>query len=274
MKSIMYQIKSQINQREYKICFSLLWFLSIGGFIVSCFSYYGRGYMQIRSAADEFLLVSTSSRAFTMVFTLIFPLIAATLCAGYRKKNEKNGDGLFSLLRMSKKKYILGNATAVVMITGLSILLVLVVNQLLCIIAFPINGYDNRFAMPQYMMAAGYDSTVLLDFWQIQNPYIYNLLYSVMISVLGGGMALLAYGICFVKKIEKMKSIQISIIIFALFALMMVAGQLLDIPVLSYLSFVETEHYTNLLNYFIFIIVVYGAGIALSIKGMKNYEYI
>ena len=87
-------------------------------------------------------------------------------------------------------------------------------------------------------------------------------------------MALLAYGICFVKKIEKMKSIQISIIIFALFALMMVAGQLLDIPVLSYLSFVETGHYTNLLNYFIFIIVVYGAGIALSIKGMKNYEYI
>ena len=274
MKSIMYQIKSQINQREYKICFSLLWFLSIGGFIVSCFSYYGRGYMQIRSAADEFLLVSTSSRAFTMVFTLIFPLLSATLCAGYRKKNEKNGDGLFSLLRMSKKKYIFGNAIAVVMITALSILLVLVVNQLLCIIAFPITGYDNRFAMPQYMMAAGYDSTVLLDFWQIQNPYIYNLLYSIMISVLGGGMALLAYGICFVKKIEKMKSIQISIIIFALFALMMVAGQLLDIPILSYLSFVETGHYTNLLSYFIFIIVVYGAGIALLIKGIKHYEYI
>lgn len=274
MKSLMYQIKSQMNQREFKICFSLLWFLSIGGFIVSCISYYHRGYMQIRSAADEFLLVSTSARAFTMIFTLIFPLIAAALCAGYRKKNEKNGDGLFSLIRMNKKKHILGNAIVVVVITVLSILLVLMINQLLCIIAFPISGFDNRFGIPQYIMAAEYDHKMLLDFWQIQNPYIYNLLYSIMISVLGGGMALLAYGICFVKKAEKMKAIQISIIIFALFALMMVVGQLLDIPVLSYLSFVETGHYTNILSYFIFTIVIYGAGIALSIKGMKKYEYI
>lgn len=274
MKSLMYQIKSQINQREFKICFLLLWILSLGGFSLGCIHCYHNGYMQIRSAADNFLIVSANSRVFTMIFTLLFPLIAATLCAGYRKKNEKKGDGLFSLLRMNKKKYIFGNALAVVIITVLSILLVLVVNQLLCIIAFPITGYDNRFGVPQYMLAATYDKKMLLDFWQIQNPYIYNLMYSVIISVLGGGIALLAYGICFMKKVEKLKAIQISIIIFALFALLMVVGQLLDISVLSYLSFVEVGHYTNLLSYFIFIIIIYGAGIALSIRGIKRYEYI
>lgn len=274
MKSVVYQMKSQINQREYKICFILLCFLSVGGFLLNCISYYGNSYMQIRSAADEFLLTSTSARAATMVFTLIFPLLAATLCAGYRKKNEKNGDGLFSLIRMSRKKYILGNALVVVLITSLSILFVLLINQLLCIVAFPIEGFDNRFGIPQYMMASEYDRKMLLDLWQIQNPYIYNLLYSVMISVLGGGISLLAYGMSFVKKAEKLKAIQISIIIFAFFALMMVTGQVLNISVLSYLSFVEVGHYTNLTSYFCFIIVIYGAGIALSIKGMKSYEYI
>ena len=272
--ALKYQIKAQMNQREFKICFSLLWLLSIGGFILGCIRCYHDEIMQIRSAADNFLLVSTSARSINMVFTLIFPLVAATLCAGYRKKNEKNGDGLFSMLRMSKTKYIVGNAIATVIITVLSILFVLVVNQLLCFTAFPINGYDNRFAAPQYAYFTVYDSKMLLDFWQIQNPYIYNALYSIMISILGGGIALLAYAVCFIKKTEKMKSIQISIMIFAAFALLVVAGQFLNIPILSYLTFVETAHQTNLFSYFLFLLVIYGAGIILIIKGTKNYEYI
>lgn len=230
--------------------------------------------MQVRSAADNFLLVSTGSRAVMMVFSLIFPLISATLCSGYRKNNEKKGDGLFSLLRMNKKQYVLGNAMVVVLMTIVSILFVLIMNQLLCCIAFPIEGFDNRFGIPVYAKAMEYNSNLLFDFWQIENPYVYNILYSVIISVLAGGIALLAYGLGICDKFEKLKAIHISIIVFVFFIFVMIAGQSVNIPMMSFLSYVEAGHSISLLSYLIFVSVIYVIGIALTVKGSKSYEYI
>lgn len=274
MKSFVFQLKSQINQRDFKITFALLCLMSIGAVLLNCIKAYGINYMRVRSAADNFLLCAPSSRAIMMIFSLLFPLIAATLGSGYRKNNEKKGDGLFSLLRMNRRQYIVGNAVAVVLITTVSILFILILNQLLCCIAFPIEGFDNRFGISVYAKAMTYDKNLLFDYWQINNPYVYNLLYSVIISVLAGGIALLTYGLELYDIFEKLKPIHISIIIFFFFIFIMIISHNLNIPLLSYLSYVEVNHNISFSSYLIFVSAIYVIGIALSLKGCNRYEYI
>lgn len=274
MKSLLFQIKSQLNQREFKVTFALLYVLSIGAVVWNCVKYYSVNYMEIRSAADNFLLVSTVSRPIKMIFTLVFPLLSATLYSGYRKNNEKNGNGLFSLLRMNRNKYIIGNAIVVTVMTFLSLFGALMLNQLLCCIAFPIDGYDNNFGIPQYALAMNYDKGLLLEFWQMQNPYIYNLLYALIVSILGSGIGLVAYGLGLVDKFEKIKAINISIVVFVFFILLMILGQFADIQMLSFLTYIETGHRVGLSEYLAFVLVIYAMGIVLTIKGSKKYEYI
>lgn len=274
MKSFIFHIKNQMNQREFKICFGILCLISFGGVVLNCTKYYHHSYMNIRSAADSFLLVSTSARAVTMIFSLIFPLIAATLCSGCRRNSEKKGVGLFSMMRMNRKEYVMGNAVSVIVLTITSILLVLMMNQLLCLITFPVVGYNNRFGTPEYVLPLEYDENLLFDFWQVQNPYIYNLIYAVVISIFGGGIALLTYGIQLFSFTEKLKPIQISILIFLFFICLTLLGQLMNIPVICYLSYVETAHYIGFTSYVVFIAMIYGLGIGLSIIGMKKYECI
>lgn len=274
MKGLIFQIKYQINQPEYKICFSMLLIFSLGGFLLCFTNSFGRDYMYIRSAAENFLLVATDARILEMVFALLFPLLAALLCAGCRRKSEVSGDGLNVILRMKKRSYVMGNACAVVILTFLSFAAVLTINQILCMVAFPVNGYDNRWGMPIYRLIMDYDSKKLFDIWTIQNPYIYNVLYSLIISILAGGIALLAYGLGLTRILKKVKTIQISVFVFVLFMLLFAMGEVSHIPMLSFTTFVETGHTVSFGQYLIFAGVIYLTGIILVIKGQKIYEYI
>jgi hypothetical protein len=119
-----------------------------------------------------------------------------------------------------------------------------------------------------------YDKNLLFDYWQINNPYVYNLLYSVIISVLAGGIALLTYGLELYDIFEKLKPIHISIIIFVFFIFIMIISHNLNIPLLSYLSYVEVNHNISFSSYLIFVSAIYVIGIALSLKGCNRYEYI
>lgn len=274
MKAVEIAIKNQINQLEYKVCFLVLMLLSLGAFGQSCMNYYHAGYMSVRSAADNFILASPGARAFAMTFSLLLPLIASTTCAGCRKKNDTVGNGMFLMLRMNKKEYLSGNAFAVMILTSLTVFLILFLNQVLCLVAFPIEGYHNRFGVPQYLLAIDYDKDFLFDFWQIQNPYIYNLLYSLIISILCGGIAIFTYGVCGLRITSKYKAAQVSVAIFIFFELLIVIGQLFDIPAISCLSYIEIAHRVSLQEYLGFVSVIYLSGFVMVIKEIRNYEYI
>ena len=273
MKTLRFHLKDQMNQIEFQACFGVLWILSLVSFLMNCLEYYESHYTLVRSAADSFMLVSTSSNSITKLFALLFPLICAVLCAGCRKKNESAHSTLFPLLRMNKKQYVLGGASSVFILTVGSFFLALCVNQILCFVAFPMQGFDNRWGTPIYMLASEYDSTALFDFWKIQNPYLYNVLYIFIISMLAGGIALLCYGLSFIKRFQKLQPIQLAVGVFALFMAFTVFGQGFSIPIIDFLSFVETGHVTTIAHYAIFAFVIYIVGIIFIVKGLKDYEY-
>lgn len=274
MKRISFFIKNQINRSEFKICFIILILLSISGVVMGYCQNYKKDLMFIRSAADNFLLASTYARVIEMLFALLFPLLAASLCAGYKKGSKKNEDCLFSLLRMNKKQFVYGNAVVVVVMTIMVFMFTLILNQLLCLLAFPLHGADNRWGQPRYELICSFNPEYLFDIWVIQNPYIYNILYIIIISILAGGIALLTYGLGYLKMLERLKPIQLSAIVFIGFIMLFVISQFIGISGISFLSYVETGHSVSLTQYCIFTCFIYLAGLVLTIKGKEVYEVI
>lgn len=218
MKVFQFYVRSMLNQLEFQICFGFMCLMSFGSFLWNCLTYYGKDYMQIRSGADVFFLTSTSSRIVTMIFSLIVPLIAMMLCAGYRKKGEKEGNNLFAFIRMGHRKYLIIGAIATIFVTIICFWMILGVNQILCRIVFPVIGRDNRWGLPMYLLPLNYNSKMFLDIWQVQNPYIYNIFYIFIIGILAGGISLVFYGASMLDIFKKMGLVQNAV--FSLFSLL------------------------------------------------------
>lgn len=274
MNSFRYRIKCYLEYSEFKITFGVLLLFSIAGMIFSLFHYYGSDYMYLRSAADNFFLVSTSTRIVRSIFVLLFPLLASMLCAGLLKGSIQKGNGLYTSLRMGKTDFIVGNASAVVVLTILSFTVIMLLNQIFCLIAFPLNAADNRWGTVEYAKFMQYDSNLLFDFWNIRNPYIYNLLYVLIISFLAGGIALVTYGMSFMSKCKKMSGVKISCMVYMFFLFLFVLGEFMKIDAISFTSYIEPAHSINIQSYFIYVGVIYLIGSIFTLKGYKEYEYI
>nr|WP_308649600.1 hypothetical protein [uncultured Agathobacter sp.] len=272
MKSINFFIKNQINRSEFKICFTLLNFLSVFGMIIGYMQNYKNDFMFLRSAADNFFLTSTDARVARMLFVFLFPLMAASFGTCYSGKNNKESNGFYALFRMNKKLFVYGNAVVVVCTAIVGFVIVLGLNQFMCILTYPLEGYDNRWGMAPYRLIESFQPDLLFDIWTIQNPYVYNILYILMISIMAGGIALLSYSLGFMKEIKKWNSIQLSAFVFAIFILLFVAGEFFQFPTISYLSYVEPGHSVNLMQYMIFIGSLYILGSILTIRGERTYE--
>lgn len=262
-------LKSQLNQAGFKICFGILVLLNLVGMLLGYVSNYQRDFMFVRSAADNFLLASTDSRVIRMLFGLLFPLLASSLCIGHQKEK-----GIFTMLRMSKRQYIYGNAVIVVSMTVSAFAMALGLNQLLCFAAFPLSGADNRWGMAEYALPQNVEPDCLFDVWSVQNPYLYNIFYILIISVLAGGIALLVYGLSYTKTFRRLRPVQLSAFVFVLFMAMFLFSELLHIPAMSVLAYIEQGHSVSVKEYMVFTGCVYAFGVALTIWGRKTYESI
>lgn len=270
MNYIAVLIKNQINRFEFKLCFAILFLLSIVGILTGYALNYQQDAVYVRSAADNFLMISTDTSVIRRLITFLFPLLAAALCAGYRSKNDE----LHMLLRMDRRQFVYGNAFVTVGLTMLAFTAVLIMNQLLCFVAFPISASDNVWGRIDYDLIRSYQPEYLYDFWSIQNPYIYNLLFIFNIGLMSGGIGLLTYGLGYVKALRQLKPILLAALVFILFISLFVLSEVIHIPLLSFLSYIEPGHQTGIVQCFSFIGCIYAAGLLLTVKGKKSYENI
>lgn len=178
------------------------------------------------------------------------------------------------MLRMDKKLYIYGNAFVTVVMVIISFITVLGINQLLCFVAFLLLGTNNRWRLTEYNLINSFQADLLFDMWSIQNPYIYNLLYIFIISILAGGIALLTHGLKYIKKLERFRPVQLSAFVFIIFTVLFVVSELLHIPTINFLAYTEPGHAVNIIQYAVFTVCIYAIGLFLTIRGNKTYEYI
>ena len=175
---------------------------------------------------------------------------------------------------MDKKQYIIKQALDVIILTILVFLFSFFVNQLLCLIAFPFSGGESINGLPQYYQRLYYNEEILFADVAIKKPYLYNLLYSTVFSILGGGIALLTYALGTLKIFKKVNPLFLAVGVFLAFIFLSLVGMYLHIPAISFFSYVQTGQSVSLLECMIFIASIYLLGVVVLGIGRRNYEYL
>ena len=114
----------------------------------------------------------------------------------------------------------------------------------------------------------------MMDIWQVQNPYIYNIFYIFIIGILAGGISLVFYGVSMLDIFKKMGLVQNAVFFFVFFIILVAIGQLFSVPMISFLSYIQVGQEVRMIDYGIFTGVLYLLGILFTIWGVRKYDYV
>ncbi|MFD2368750.1 hypothetical protein ACFSO0_01860 [Brevibacillus sp. GCM10020057] len=90
-------------------------------------------------------------------------------------------------------KYICVKAVCTFGLTFFAFLIPLMLNLLLNLIAFPVEGYDNNYSLPPYVL--DYYEQNMFELLRLESPYLYVCLFAAILSMFAGLLSLLAFSI-------------------------------------------------------------------------------
>ena len=197
-----------LSRREFKFIFAILMSFSIGSFLIVCLKNYGQGASLIRSAYEMSIMQGTSTGVVLSIQNMLIPLFASIIYSDSYYSDHRSGVYKNILTRTDTKTYFWAKAIVIIVVTFTVFLIPLFLNQLLSLLAFPTQGFDNNFAFPPYDIGIqNYQSGFMFDLLRIQSPLLYNLLYMFLISLVASLFALFAYGAYFVSNKGKFATI-------------------------------------------------------------------
>jgi hypothetical protein len=198
--------KHSLNRLEFKLVFLLMMLISVGSFIFSCFyewggGQYGSSLLHVRSAFEMSIIQGTGVSVLLSTLVFLSPLLAMVVYSDTAYSDQTSGVYKPILTRISVKTYLWCKAAVVSVVTFFTFFVPLLINQLLSLIAFPLQGYDNNYALPPYDIGIqNYDSGWMFDLIRLQSPLLYNLLYMFIISLFAVIIALFAFTVFLVVK--------------------------------------------------------------------------
>ena len=188
-----FEFKHCLESKKFKIIILFCTILSIGAFLVNSFYYYGGKLTEIRSATDVNIINGTKCGAIRMILILILPLISLSFYSDSFLVDYNTGMYKNIVSRISKDKYIFNKVVVISTISFATILYMFVLNELLCIIAFPINGIANSFGNPSFKKS--YISDSFLALIKLNNPYMYDFIMIFIYSIISSLHAILSFSI-------------------------------------------------------------------------------
>lgn len=189
------EMRNCINRKEFQVSFGILFFLSIGSFLVTCYRFFGHSLHQVRSASESSMLLGVYSTSFVIILTVLLPLLSTLIYSDSFYSDVKSGVYKSIITRTSFTKYVSVKTICIFVITFLTFFTPIMLNQLLSLIAFPIEGYDNNFSLPPYVI--DFTEENMFELLKLESPYLYNCLYAAIISISAGLISVLAFAIYF-----------------------------------------------------------------------------
>lgn len=187
--------KNCLNRKEFKIVFAILMFLSVGSFLVTCYHFYGDSLTQIRSAHETGMLQGVYSTSFVIMLTVLLPLFATMIYSDSFYSEVQFGVYKSIMTRTSMPKYVGVKAICTFGLTFFTFFIPIMLNLLLNLIAFPVEGYDNNYSLPPYVI--DYCERNMFELIRLESPYLYYCLYACIISMFAGVFSLLAFSFYF-----------------------------------------------------------------------------
>ncbi|MGN7472070.1 hypothetical protein [Brevibacillus sp. SAFN-007a] len=185
--------RNGLHRTQFKLVFAVLMFLALGSFLVTCYHFYGDSLTQIRSAHETSMLQGVYSTSFVIMLTVLLPLLATMLFADSFYADVQSGVYKSIITRTGMTRYVCVKAVCTFGLTFLAFFIPLMINLLLNLIAFPLEGYDNNYSLPPY--AFDYDETNMFELMRLESPYLYSCLFASILSMFAGLLSLLAFSL-------------------------------------------------------------------------------
>lgn len=197
------ELKNCLHRKEFKMIFLIMMLISMGSFLFSCFykwggNQYGGSLLQVRSAY-EVSIIQGGGGLIISTLCFLLPLFAVIIYSDTYYSDSQSGVYKSILTRTSPTVFLWAKSLVIAMVTFLTFFIPLLINQLLCLIAFPVNGFDNNQGLPPYDIGIqNYSVEWMFDLIRLQSPFLYNLIYITLISLTATFFALFAYAAYFV----------------------------------------------------------------------------
>lgn len=194
-KILLMEMKNCINRKEFMFISMLLLGISVFSFISECFVYFGLELTRVRSAYDIGMVQGINS--LWGILVLLSPLFAIIVYSDSYYSDFQTGVYKNIATRTNVLTYLWGKKIIIFIVTFFVFFIPLLFNQVLAFVAFPIEGYENNYGIPEYAFYMSYDNHVLFDLYRIQNPMLYNFMFILSISLFAALFAILSYSVYF-----------------------------------------------------------------------------
>ncbi len=198
------ELKKIIKRREFIFFFFVLFFGVISDFLINCYNCYGSYLTDLYPASVMTVLDNISRSPFRAVFVIFLPFVSCIVASDTFLCDSQRGISNCILTRISRKKYIINKAIAIFCVVSLTIFLCVCVSIILNCITFPMYGYTQHgVLLPLELIDETTHNQRLLWKIMIFEPYINLIIWAFIRGVAGGIFAILAYGISFIKGINR-----------------------------------------------------------------------
>lgn len=185
--------KNGVNSKPFQVVFAILMFLSLGSFLVTCYHFYGDSLTQIRAAHETSMLRGVYSSSFVIMLTVLLPMLATLIYSDSFYSEVQSGVYKSIVTRAGMAPYVCVKAVFTFGLTFLAFFIPMLINLLLNLIAFPVEGYDNNYSLPPYVL--DYYETNMFERVRLESPYLYVCLFAAILSLFAGLLALLAFSL-------------------------------------------------------------------------------
>ena len=231
MKSLVkIEIKKCLKRKEFTFILLLITIAIASDFVLTCIRFYGCKTSQLLSAYEATIITNIIQTPLYPVFAILLPFTASIVGSDLYLEEQINGSESVINTRISKKYNIISKAIAISIISFFIVLIPLLINQVLALIAFPIQGY-NGLGFSDYKKLIYVDKGIMLSQIQVYYPYLNNIIFIIIRSIFAVSFTLVSYGVSFIPNVNRYLVILSSFIINTLltFVLAIIAFILLNI---------------------------------------------
>ncbi|WP_202077772.1 hypothetical protein [Caldalkalibacillus salinus] len=255
--------KRCIEGKEFQVTSLLIFLISIAAFMIDAFYHYGSGANGLRSAAEMSIVQSVYSSFLLNIVVATLPLFAALIYSDAFIRDLTNKVYPFTLTRIAVHRIVIAQCIVIFSTTFTVYMVCFTINQVLTLIAFPIEGVSNNFGFPTYDLAfQNYGPEFAFDLLRIQSPYLYNFLYMFIISGFAGLFALFTYAVLLFLKKWKLR------VIIGVFLGFTVLNIVLSMADLRHLRLTTLLHPVSIYPEYV---IIYWAGCLIMMSGILIY---
>lgn len=195
------QWRLMTSQKSFYWAMFFMIALSCVTFIINCFTVFGRPITAVPNA--HFFYLGSAAADLHSVFSLLLPLVAAFPFADSYFRDRKKNTLSVILMKTSAKNYYFSKLLVVFFSGFLIAFIPLLINYFLNFIAFPLTRGCDFTMFPVWTSSffeagkSGWLENIFLKELFVPHPYLYNFIFLILTSVLGGLFAAMAYNVSF-----------------------------------------------------------------------------